>query len=632
MAGIGFYRWAAIVALALCYLLVAWQTADRVWDLGIASLAKSGQRRLNLYVTHLRGQLGKYEYLPELISTDERLIARLRGSPDSDRIVALNRYLEEVNLVSDAADIYLMNRDGLTIAASNWASEPTFVGQNFSFRPYFREAMRGKPSRYFALGTTSLKRGYYFAYPVRDRDEILGAIVVKVDLSEIETNWSGLREEVVIADPDGVIFVTTRPEWRYRTLSPLRGQLRERILASRRYPPGSLKALPVRSSVDRGDGSRVIALELGTTEGRRSESRYYLLQKQAMPEAGWTVYLLAPLEQLQQQVLQAVTIVTAIALALLFLGLGLRQRYKRRMERARFEARTRDNLRRARDELEQRVEERTADLSASNKRLSEEIEERMRTEAELRNTQDELIQAAKLATLGQMAAGISHELNQPLAAIRSYADNGQALLERNRLQEARWNLEQISELTGRMARIGSQLKIFSRKRSGQIGDVSVKGVVEASCAIVTPRFKHIQAEIRVEVPAEQLSVRADEVLLQQVLVNLIGNALQAVDGEAAPLVWIHASIAEGQISLIVEDSGSGIADEHIDRIFDPFFTTKDASEGLGLGLTISNRIVQEMKGTLTAGNSDLGGARFEILLPAAGAAALGPSGLRQVSG
>jgi two-component system C4-dicarboxylate transport sensor histidine kinase DctB len=336
------------------------------------------------------------------------------------------------------------------------------------------------------------------------------------------------------------------------------------------------------------------------------------------------VNLLSPLDPVRRQVSEAVTLVGALLLALLFLALGLRQRHKRRQERARYEERARLALRRTNDLLERRVSERTADLSTANAQLSREIDERRRAEADLRQTQGELIQAAKLATLGQMAASINHELNQPLAAIRSYADNGRALLDARRNEEARWNLEQIADLTERMSRIGGQLKVFSRKSRGQMCRVSVRAVVDAAQTIAAPRVRRTGAEVVVDLSEGDLGVRADEVLLQQVLVNLIGNALHAVDGLPAPRLRIRAAPHGAEVLLAVEDNGPGIASEHLQSIFDPFFTTKESGEGLGLGLTISQRIVEGLGGSLTAGSSPLGGARFQILLPAAGESEASP--------
>jgi two-component system C4-dicarboxylate transport sensor histidine kinase DctB len=354
----------------------------------------------------------------------------------------------------------------------------------------------------------------------------------------------------------------------------------------------------------------------------------YLAQQLPMPEAGWTMHLLTPMSLLHARVLRVVAVVGALCLTLFSLALGLWQRHERQQERALFDQRASEALRLAHDALEHRVEQRTADLIRSNERLSQEIDERRRTEAELRQTQGELIQAAKLATLGQLSAGINHELNQPMAAIRSYADNGRALLAMDRLDDARWNLEQIAELIGRMGRIAAQLKIFARKSTGRVGPVAVDGVIDTALAVLAPRVRRTGAELQVLRPPPSLRLRGDENLVQQVLVNLLGNALQAIDGQPRRLVRISARTTgdaeRPEVMLTVEDSGPGIAGEHIERIFDAFFTTKEGSEGLGLGLTISKRIIEDLNGALEAGPSPLGGARFTIRLPLYSPAATAP--------
>ena len=602
------YQWAVGVVSAVAYLLVAWQAVTQVERSAIEQLATAGSSQLNLYTTHLKGELEQFQKLPALISTDPRLLGLLHDPDDVDAVDGLNRYLEQINRDTGAADIYLMDRNGLTLAASNWQGERPFVGRNFSFRPYFQQAIQGNLGRYYALGTTSRQRGYYFASPVRAGGKTFGVVVVKVNLNEIEQQWSGLPEELLVADPDGVIFISTLPSWRFHTVTPLVEADRKRVEESRRYPDVTLDPMPLERVTAHGTDHQIVRLP--------SQKRF-LMQRRVMDDEAWEVYLLTPFISVRNQMTEAFMLVSASALALLFMGLGLRQRYKRRMERALYDEQARESLYRAHAELERRVKDRTADLSASNDQLSREIEERRHAEAQLRETQDELVQAAKLATLGQMSAGINHELNQPLAAIRSYADNGQALLKQERLEEVESNLLQISDLTERMARIGSQLKIFSRKSTGQVGDVSVQGVMEAAQAIIGPRSKKVDATLLVSIPEEALKIRADEVLVQQVLVNLIHNALQAVEGEDERKVRVYAEPHASQVALVVEDSGPGVADEHIERIFDPFFTTKSANEGLGLGLTISTRIVAELGGEMSASRSEWGGARFEVQLPVA---------------
>jgi two-component system C4-dicarboxylate transport sensor histidine kinase DctB len=603
--------------VAAAYVAVLWLTATRVEESALDALAESGSRQLSLLVTHLEGKLRKYEYLPELVARGGELDAALVGPRDTAARDALNRRLAEVRRISGAGEVYVMDRDGLTVAASNWDEPRAFVGERFAFRPYFRDAMAGRLGRYFALGSTSGQRGYYFAHPVQRGGEILGAVAVKVNLAEVEADWLGLPQQVLVTDHQGVIFVASRPEWRLRTLGDLSSDTRERIRSSRRYLDADLAPIGAVAEERNRGRLRVLGIADAARQGRSGSPDWYLHQARAMPEAGWTVNLLSPLDPVGRQVNETVTLVAALLLALLFLALGLRQRHKRRQERARYEERSRLALRRANDALERRVGERTADLSAANALLSREIDERRRAEADLRQTQGELIQAAKLATLGQMAASINHELNQPLAAIRSYADNGRALLDARRNEEARWNLEQIADLTERMSRIGRQLKVFSRKSRGQLSRVGVRAVVDAAQTIAAPRLRRTGVEVVVDLPETDLGVRADELLLQQVLVNLIGNALHAVEGLAAPRLRILAEARGAEVRLAVEDNGPGIASEHLANIFDPFFTTKESGEGLGLGLTISQRIVEGLGGSLTAGSSTLGGACFQILLPAA---------------
>ncbi|RLA33879.1 MAG: hypothetical protein DRR03_07180, partial [Gammaproteobacteria bacterium] len=249
----------------------------------------------------------------------------------------------------------------------------------------------------------------------------------------------------------------------------------------------------------------------------------------------------------------------------------------------------------------------------TNSLLVRENGEHRETEEALRRTQEELIQAAKLAALGQMSAGINHELNQPLAAIRTYADNARLLLEKKRGDEARWNLEQIGQLTGRMAQIITQLKAFARKSSGQAVTVSLPAAIDGALTLLRIDSDQVVRDL----PPEELFVLADMVRLEQVLVNLIGNAQQALEGCPNPRIELHAEATDEAVTLTVRDTGPGITPEHLDQVFDPFFSTKEVGQGLGLGLSISYRIIDGFGGSLRAANHADGGALFTVRLPRA---------------
>lgn len=575
---------------------------------GLVDLLEQGNVRLELYINYLQGVLGKYESLPELLAIDNNLVRALLNPHEKKRIEILNRYLETINKVSDTLDTYLMNKDGLTIAASNWNEERPFIGRNFNYRPYFKQAMEGKLGRYFALGSTSSKRGYYFAYPVRKGEEILGAVAVKINIDTVEQSWAARDENFLVSDPDGVVFITTNPEWRFKTLEPLEQSVVERITLSRRYQeavflPLSHEIKTIRETV------QILDIDNPLSNGQRR----VLKQSQFMPNAGWNVHILSDTRVLRKKVLMVnIMVGTGLSLAYMLVLLFL-QRNHRLAEMRRIEEESKRALQEANEQLESRVLDRTQKLTETNEMLRKEILDRKQTEIKLKRTRKELIHAAKLAVLGQMSAGINHELNQPLAAIRSYTDNGKQFLQKGRLEEAMWNLEQIGELTERMAQIGIQLKLFSKKSSGNVAVVPLHGVIDGALEILKPSLNKEAVELTIDIRPDDLEVRANYVLLQQVLVNLISNAMQAMEGRKSKKIALECLAVGDKVVVAVQDNGPGVLSEHLSDIFEPFFTTKKSGQGLGLGLTISDRIVRDFGGQITLVPS-AEGARFEFTL------------------
>ncbi|MCA1970161.1 MAG: sensor histidine kinase [Rhizobium sp.] len=557
---------------------------------------------LRLAVSALGGHLSRYEPLPALIADHDDIKALLRAPSDPALRETANTYLQQINTLLRSSDIYVMTMDGETISASNYDGPASFVGQNFSYRPYFQDAARGLQSRFYALGTTSLKRGYYFASPVSVDGAIRGVIVFKVDIDSIETSWKGGEYKIFVADPEGIIFMTGSPEWLYNGILPLDAARLARTQASRRYADAPLKELPLKRKTEDGHSLMTVTDD--------AAAREYLVLSHYMPEADWTVNVLMDTASVRGQ---ARTVVIALILFVCLAGLALAillQRRARTAERLRLEER-------ARNELEHRVAERTADLARVNEQIELEIAERRLTEQELRKTQADLIQAGKLAGLGQMSAALSHEFNQPLAAAKTYADSAALLIDRGRTEEARDNLSRISGLVDRMASISRHLRNFARKPNEKLGPIGLDAVVDDTLEIVAARLKAADATLDVDLGRHPPAVVAGPVRLQQVLVNIITNAADAVEGQRNRTIELKARRKGGRVLLTVRDHGPGVPASIAERIFDPFFTTKGVGKGLGLGLSISYNIVKDFGGSLSVTNHADGGAVFRIELDAA---------------
>ncbi len=574
----------------------------------LKTLSEDGEVKLELHITYLQGILEKYESLPELLATNKRLINLLVNPGSRERIQALNTYLETINSISDASDTYLMDREGLTIAASNWDKPHPFVGRNFSYRPYFKQAIQGHLGKYFALGTASEQRGYYFAFPVRNKNEIIGVLAVKILVDSIEQSWRHKNQIFLVTDPDGVIFLSTNPLWKFMTLSPLKPEVRDRIVMSRRYSQARLQPLEL-SLVDSFSFGKVIEIK----DAEKSKKKNYLLQAATMKGAGWNVQILSDIQEVKKSVFWQVAMLSTLFILGGLVHLVVRQRRQRTHEAKIFQEKSRKDLEQAKQDLEASVQKRTGELTKANSLLRKEIEERKRAEKDLKNTRSELIHAAKLAALGQMSAGINHELNQPLAAIRSYSENCKLLFKKNRVEDAYWNLDQIIELTERMARIGEQLKMFTRKSSGDLTRVPLHGVIDGALEIVRPTLKKIKAEIEIMIIPDGIEVKANYVLLQQVVVNLLQNSLHAVAEVDHRKISVSARKQKKHVLVSIEDTGPGINSSQKGKIFEPFYTTKKSGQGLGLGLAITKRILTSMNGDIREVEKPAG-ARFEFFL------------------
>ncbi|EMR3906972.1 two-component system sensor histidine kinase DctB, partial [Pseudomonas aeruginosa] len=556
-------------------------------------LAEQNRQTLDLYVANLLGTLRRYEELPQILGGLPVLRQALQqpGDPLLQKIA--NEALADIRRRTGADVIYLLQPDGTTQVASNWAQADSFVHRNFAFRPYYREAMQGRLARFFGLGTTSIKRGYYFASAVKEGSRIIGVLVVKVDLEHIERLWGNSPEQLLVIDNYGVVILSSREDWRFHASRPLSAAERDEIHANIPYPVQDPKPLRLQQSA-------------------------WLSQSRTLPETGWTVSIYAPRTLIERPVRSVLLIGGATLLALLLLLTLLTLSRRHYLDRIALEAE-------AKRQLEERVLERTRELENANAQLQQEVHEREQAQRELMRAQDEVVQAGKLTALGTMSASISHELNQPLAAIRSYADNARVLLDHQRTEDARGNLEQISDLTTRMASIIAHLKAYARGARRAPENVQLQPAIEDALSMVASRRRAMNVELLRDVPDAPLWVQAGETRLRQILGNLLTNALDALAEKAPPRrLWVIASQDQHGVTLTLRDNGPGFSEDALAHAHEPFFTTKTTAKGLGLGLAICDNLLRALGGRLEMGNHLEGGAvvRLHLLPGVPGVAAM----------
>ena len=617
-----------LLLLACLWLLLSglggWGVYWLAQQAGIADLRASGEHRMDLYAASLEREVDKYAFLPAIVALEEDVQALLNRPDDAGLQQRVNRYLEQLSDRAGTLSVYVVDSRGRVKAASNWRRADSFIGEDLSFRPYYREALRLGSGRYFGIGTTRGEPGYYLTSTLgATPGQVQGVAVVKVGLAQLEQSWSAVESPVLVSDENSVLILSNRPAWKFTTLQPLDETTRQQLENSQKYNRRALQPLgwQVLRELDAGTALVRLKPEAGASAASAPSSAGLFLS-QARPLASfsgtpWRMTVLSPLRPVNQLALsRAWVAAAALALALLLVAL-LRQR--RRHLREQLAARA--ALQAAHDALERKVEQRTADLSAANLALQQEVAERVQAEATLRAKQDELVQAGKLAVIGRLSTEMAHELNQPLAALRTLAGNSQRFLERGDLEVAQGNLQRMADLADRMGRITARLRNFARKSQGEPTRVVLDDALDNALAVLEARIGRAGAVVeRRRQP--QLAAWCDANRVEQVLVNLLGNALDSMQEQPRPCVELECREVVGQVQVSVRDHGPGLSAEAQSHLFEPFFTTKPQDEGLGLGLALSADIAQASGGSLQGANHPEGGAVFTLSLPAVPSKAL----------
>lgn len=573
----------------------------------IKSLRGTGERQLELHARTVESEISKYTYLPSVLEL-ESSVSQLLNEPGPELQQQVNRYLEGLNRRSRSRAIYVMDTTGRVLATSNWRDSDSYQGEDLSFRAYFQDAVRGLPGRFYGIGTTTGESGYYLAHGLEDKGRIIGVAVIKVRLEALEERWQRARLEAFVSDENGIIILSSDPARRLKSVRPLTAEVKERLARSLQYYWWPLDELVPLERETLSEGVETLVFPANISVDREHKQVSYLAQSRPLSDTAWHLTLLTPLEDLRREAANQGMLVAVACALVTFLLIAWNER--RKVISTRLAAR--EALQAANNELERKITERTEHLRASNERLKAQIRERRQAEDTLRKAQDELIQAGKLAAIGQMSTSIAHELNQPLAALRTLSGNTVRFLERGALDTASTNLRTINDLVDRMGRITASLRAFARRGDDQ-GQAQLSKAVDAAAQLLGVRLE--QSDLTLHRDFVDATLTIDQTRLEQILVNLIGNALDAMSDQQQPEVWLAGSVVDGRYRLRVRDNGHGVDAEARKHLFEPFFTTKPGEQGLGLGLTLSASLAAAAGGSLSAEHPEDGGTTFVLSLP-----------------
>ena len=563
-------RWSLRSAVALLLIAAAatiWFTNAWLTTRFSETTRVRTELRSALYTGNLLSELQRTSVVPLLLARDPALIMALSGNNFSGSSARLISAQKEIG----AASIRLLDASGRLVGST----DRNLLGTNYVQEPFFVESLRSKDTVFNV--TTNPQGGYEFTYSraVVADGRTLGVVVVGTDLTPLVRSWAGISDAIAVTDSEGNIILSTEPRWRGLTL------------------PEALEVRSAPSSISRA--FQVTADWTSPAADAYLQGKAVMQTETRIPFRGWKMISFTTYDSVRERVNAVLALVImgfAILLAAAFYLLS----------------------RRARVESAAYMRE-SADLRALNMRLTREIAERERVQKELRVAEQTVQQSSKLAALGEMSAGVSHELNQPLAAMKTYLAGARLLLQRGRGEEALSSFQRIDDLVERMGAITRQLKSYARKGGEAFEPVDLRAALSSALVMMEPQLRSRTIRLQRNVPRYPVMVYCDRIRLEQIIINLLRNAVDAIRGTREPVIEITVS-AGSHAFLSVRDNGPGVSD--LENLFEPFFTTKKPGEGTGLGLAISSGIAADFGGRLTAHNaSDEGGkgAVFELELP-----------------
>jgi two-component system C4-dicarboxylate transport sensor histidine kinase DctB len=553
--------------LAAFAIAVVWVTNQWLTERFTETTRTRAELRLALYSGNILTELQRNSVVPLLLASDPELIGALNAGSFALTSQRLISFQSEIG----AASILLLDAGGRAVAATNRQR----IGTNYNAEAFFVEAQRSKETVFSASVRPEGGYGFTYSRALWSDNMIVGVIVVEVDMMKYERAWAGLQDAVAITDSEGIVMLATEPTWRGLALpqaiaqaeatSPIARALKATADWTQKPPDAYVKGEAVMQTATR------------------------------IPFRGWRLVSFTAFDSVRERVngVLALEIMGfAILMAMTFYLLS-----RRAWSRSVF------------------FQRESAELRLLNARLQREVAEREKMQKNLEVAEQTLAQSSKLAALGEMSAAVSHELNQPLAAMKTYLAGARLLLQRRRPDEALSSFQRIDDLIDRMGAITRQLKSYARKGGEAFEPVDVKQAISSALSMMEPQLKARFVKITRILPRGPVMVMADRIRLEQVIINLLRNAIDAMKERPNPEIEILLSAGE-TATMTVRDNGHGIVD--LENLFEPFYTTKKPGEGVGLGLAISSGIVNDLGGRLTARNAEGGGAVFEVQLPILG--------------
>ena len=560
------------------------------------TLVGTDKMRLEMYKSTLYSTIDQYYILPYMLSMDN-IIKQSMDQSDDNVSESLNKHVEYFNTQLKTAAIFILNAQGKTIASSNWKQPGSYVGQDYSYRPYYKQAMMGLNGRFYGIGSTTNTPGFFLSTGIKREGKIVGVVVVKISLNDIENVWAEGPENIIVSDEHSIIFLSSKSQWRMRTLEPLPSQIKEKLQLTRQY---SLSNILPADYYPCFTFDEFIFL-------KEKANQFCLLprfytQQISIPEFNWKMTIIVPLDNFYWT--WAISLVITLILYLLVLVI---------IKYWRMRSHAQQLLTQANETLEMQVKERTYALESMNQKLLQEMKERSQAEHIIQLTRSELAESNKLAALGQMATEIAHEQNQPLAAIHALTDNARTMLAKKMYSQTDQNLKYIISVIERMTQLMSELKTFASRHRVPKGSADVIKVMYSAVALLNHSMEKNNLERRIKAPASPLFVGCDELGLEQIFSNLITNALDAMEDQQRKRLDISIYKEDHKVIITLKDNGCGFSPQIIERIFEAFFTTK--RRGIGLGLAIVSEIVRNSNGTIHASNHPEGGAMITLSWP-----------------